>query len=290
MTSRALPFAVSLRCAAVLALAALPWGAASPTAAADAVPRWSAPVPPPAIVVSGFAAPPEPWAAGHRGVDFAADAGAAVLAAGDGVVTFAGVVAGRGVISIDHSPPSGGSASSGPSLRTTYEPVIAAVEAGQPVVRGQQIGTLEPGGTHCPVGCLHWGVRDLAAEDAALVAGGLYAGAPIYRDPLTLLAPPRVRLLPRLPEPGTTQQTAALSSSALPRSALPPSALPPSALPRSAQSGSAQPSPAEPESRILTRLPDEVPPASVLAAAAVSVAVASASPLLARRRRRLTPH
>ena len=55
-----------------------------------------------------------------------------MLAAGDGVVAFAGMVAGRPVVSIDHA---GG-------LRTTYEPVDPSVGAGQAVARGSPIGTL----------------------------------------------------------------------------------------------------------------------------------------------------
>jgi murein DD-endopeptidase MepM/ murein hydrolase activator NlpD len=94
-----------------------------------------------------------------------------VLAAGDGTVVFAGMVAGRPVVSIDHT---GG-------LRTTYEPVDPWVAAGQQVARGSPIGALRTGHPGCPVqACLHWGLR----------RGGAYL------DPLLLLRPPRVRLLP----------------------------------------------------------------------------------------------
>jgi murein DD-endopeptidase MepM/ murein hydrolase activator NlpD len=94
-----------------------------------------------------------------------------VLAAGDGVVVFAGRVAGRPVVSVDHA---GG-------LRTTYEPVDAVVGAGQPVARGSPIGTLAAGHAGCPVAaCLHWGLRR----------------GETYFDPLALLRRPQVRLLP----------------------------------------------------------------------------------------------
>src|SRR5690242_1626756 len=53
-------------------------------------------------VVRGFQPPPQPWLPGHRGVDLAAPVGAIVRAAGPGVVRFAGPLAGRGVVSIDH--------------------------------------------------------------------------------------------------------------------------------------------------------------------------------------------
>jgi murein DD-endopeptidase MepM/ murein hydrolase activator NlpD len=104
-------------------------------------------------------------------VDLAGAPGAVVLAAGGGVVVFAGLVAGRPVVSIAH--PGG--------LRTTYEPVAPSVRAGLPVARGSPIGTLLPGHAGCPVAaCLHWGLR--RGES--------------YLDPLLLLTPPRIRLLP----------------------------------------------------------------------------------------------
>ena len=110
------------------------------------------------------------WMRDHKPL-LSALLGAAVLAAGDGTVAFAGMVAGRPVVSIDH--PGG--------LRTTYEPVDASVGAGQPVVRGSPLGALAAGHAGCPVAaCLHWGARRGEA----------------YLDPLSLLIPPQVRLLP----------------------------------------------------------------------------------------------
>lgn len=123
-------------------------------------------------VTRPFQPPPRPWLPGHRGVDLAGSPGVLVLAAGAGVVAFAGSVAGVGVVSIDH--PGG--------LRTTYEPVTPLVPAGARVVAGQPIGTLLPGHEGCPLdACLHWGLR----RDG----GG-------YLDPLLLLGLARVRLYP----------------------------------------------------------------------------------------------
>jgi murein DD-endopeptidase MepM/ murein hydrolase activator NlpD len=123
-------------------------------------------------VLRRFEPPPTPYAAGHRGVDLEARAGPVVLAAGSGVVTFAGPVAGRGVVVIAH--PDG--------IRTEYEPVAALVVAGQAVARGQPIGRLVGRHDRWPPGrCLHWGAR---RGDA-------------YLDPLLLLRPlGPVRLLP----------------------------------------------------------------------------------------------
>jgi murein DD-endopeptidase MepM/ murein hydrolase activator NlpD len=95
-----------------------------------------------------------------------------VLAAGEGVVVYAGSLAERGVASVDHA---GG-------LRTTYEPITAVVRPGQRVRRGQPIGRLEAGHPGCPAGaCLHWGLRRGRA----------------YLDPLLLVRSGPVRLLPR---------------------------------------------------------------------------------------------
>lgn len=53
-------------------------------------------------VVDWFRAPRSEWGPGNRGWEFATGGGESVLAVGDGVVAFAGPVAGRGVVTIDH--------------------------------------------------------------------------------------------------------------------------------------------------------------------------------------------
>ena len=144
--------------------------AAQPTAAAAGA-AWTAPMAGTLVVTRPFEPPPTPFAAGHRGVDLGGTPWSPVLAAGDGVVVFAGMVAGRPLVSIDHA---GG-------LRTTYEPVQPSVSAGQRVPRGSPIGTLSAGHTGCPrEACLHWGLRR----------------GETYLDPMSLLEIPRIRLLP----------------------------------------------------------------------------------------------
>lgn len=160
--------------AVVIAVVALASGPAS--SAAPAPGRWSpaevfAP-PLPLDVLVPFRAPATRYGPGHRGVDLAASEGATVLAAADGTVVYAGPVAGRGVVSIEHR---GG-------MRTTYEPVRALVGAGDEVTRGQPIGVLEAGHASCaPAVCLHLGAR---LPDR------------VYLDPLALFRPWRVRLKP----------------------------------------------------------------------------------------------
>ena len=57
----------------------------------------------PAQVLRRFDPPPEPWLAGHRGVDVGGVPGMLVRAAGAGTVVFAGKVGGRGVASVAHT-------------------------------------------------------------------------------------------------------------------------------------------------------------------------------------------
>lgn len=123
----------------------------------------------PVAVVRPFAPPSVPWGSGHRGVDLAFGAGAPVRAAAAGVVAFAGTVVDRPVVSIDHAD----------GIRTTHEPVVPTVAAGDVVERGDVIGTLAAG--HCASPCLHFGAR---------------TGPDAYLDPLLLLHDPVVRLFP----------------------------------------------------------------------------------------------
>jgi len=110
--------------------------------------RWLWPVGPPVLVVAPFRAPPTPYAAGHRGIDLAAAPGASVVAPASGVVSFAGPVAGREVLSIDH----------GDGVVSSMEPVEAGVVAGDAVRAGEPVAIVSTGG-HCDDGCVHLGVR-----------------------------------------------------------------------------------------------------------------------------------
>ncbi|MBT2446927.1 M23 family metallopeptidase [Streptomyces sp. ISL-43] len=152
-----------------LSLAAAP---APPGAPGTAGPPGARPLPAPLTVLRWWDPPPTPYAAGHRGVDLAAPVGAELRAVGPGRVHYAGLVAGRGVLSL--TLPNG--------LRTTYEPVRPLVAEGAEVTTGQVVALLTDG-THCPRSCLHWGL--LRAET--------------YLNPLSLLPHPTPRLLPLNP-------------------------------------------------------------------------------------------
>lgn len=114
--------------------------------------------------------PEAQWGPGHRGIDLLGTVGQRVLAIGDGTVSFAGMVAGRGVVVLDHG-----------RLRSTYEPVTPQVRRGDQVTGGQVIATLAAVQSHCPpAACLHLGVRR----------------GDVYLDPLSLLGAQQVRLKP----------------------------------------------------------------------------------------------
>nr|WP_246284204.1 M23 family metallopeptidase [Nocardioides perillae] len=141
-----------------------------PAGSAGGTPEGVWPLDPRPAVVGAFAPPPSPWAAGHRGVDLSGRVGQPVRAALAGTVRFAGTLAGRGVLVVGHG-----------ATRTTYEPVAALVVVGARVARGEVVGVLEGGGSHCaPAACLHWGWRR----------------GERYLDPLLLVGGGPVRLLP----------------------------------------------------------------------------------------------
>jgi murein DD-endopeptidase MepM/ murein hydrolase activator NlpD len=130
------------------------------------------PLEPRPVIARAFDPPVTRYSAGHRGVDLVGSSGQTVRAAAAGRVTFAGRLAGRGVVVVSHG-----------STRTTYEPVLADTRVGTLVAAGDALGTLEAFGSHCaPTSCLHWG----------LIEGDTYL------DPLSLVGAGPVRLLPLL--------------------------------------------------------------------------------------------
>jgi murein DD-endopeptidase MepM/ murein hydrolase activator NlpD len=118
-----------------------------------------------APVVDPFRPPPGPYAAGNRGIEYATVPGSPVRAAADGVVTFAGPVAGQLHVTVGHAD----------GIRTSYSYLASiAVVRGQRVRRGQPVGTA--------AARLHVGARR----------------GDIYLDPASLWSrgPPRVVLVP----------------------------------------------------------------------------------------------
>lgn len=121
-------------------------------------------------VLRPFDAPAQRWLPGHRGVDLGGVAGEPVRAVADGVVAFSGVIAGVGVLSVQH--PDG--------LRSTYQPVRDGIARGTQVSAGQVLGMLGGQGHCLPRICLHLGAKRGEA----------------YLDPLLLLQGWEVSLLP----------------------------------------------------------------------------------------------
>lgn len=127
------------------------------------------------VIVAPFDRPEQRWLPGHRGIDLAGVAGEPVLAVEAGVVTFSGVIAGVGMVSLTHRN----------GLRSTYQPVSSEVARGDRLARGQQLGTLGADGSHCaPRDCLHLGA---------------VRGRDDYVDPTPLLLGVELSLLPVAP-------------------------------------------------------------------------------------------
>jgi len=111
----------------------------TPVQAAPAL-RYEPPVDAP--VTDSFRAPDGPYGAGNRGLEYETVPGAPVQAVADGVVAFAGPVAGRLVVSVQH--PDG--------LRSSLTGMATlAVVTGAEVRGGQALGTAARG--------LHLGIR-----------------------------------------------------------------------------------------------------------------------------------
>ena len=101
------------------------------------------------VVARPWEAPADDYSAGHRGIDVRASIGTPAVAVADGTVSFAGPVAGRSVVSVDH----------GGGLVSTVDSVSPEVSAGDSVSQGDVVGRVAVG--HCPAidPCVHLGAR-----------------------------------------------------------------------------------------------------------------------------------
>ena len=144
--------------AITLAIAfAMTCGAATcaPAGAAAGPPVYRPPTDAP--VLDPFRPPPEPWLPGNRGIEYATTVGSPVRAIGPGAVAFAGPVAGRLVVTVNH--PDG--------VRSSYVGLAGiAVSVGDRVDAGQIIGL--------SADRLHLGVR---RGDRYLDPAGLWGSA-----------------------------------------------------------------------------------------------------------------
>lgn len=120
---------------------------------------------PPALL-EPFRAPPEPWLAGHRGVDLQASPGDVIRAPADGMIAFSGRVGGKDVVSVRHG-----------MFASTFEPAVSDLTVGAAVARGSPFATVSGHSDHCDGRCLHWGIK---------------AGDQTYRNPAELAGRHRI--------------------------------------------------------------------------------------------------
>lgn len=109
---------------------------------------WIWPIDGPRRVTAPYRAPAHAYGAGHRGIDVAAPVGTTVRAPAAGIIAFRGTVVDRPLLTVTHDD----------GLVTTFEPVESSLRPGDPVARGDALGTVGTGG-HTPSGSLHVGVR-----------------------------------------------------------------------------------------------------------------------------------
>lgn len=121
-------------------------------------------------VIKAFKSPPQPWLSGHRGVDLRVDADVSttIRAPMDGIISFAGNVAGKKVVSVRHG-----------TRTSTFEPAQTSLAVGAPVSRGNAVARVEGHSDHCDATCLHWGVKTADGS---------------YLDPESLASPHRIVL------------------------------------------------------------------------------------------------
>lgn len=132
--------------------------AALASSAARSEGRWAWPIDPPHRILSGFQAPQTRYSAGHRGIDIAASAGAAVRAPSDAEVYFSGTVVDRPVLTLETDA----------GVLVSMEPVAGSIALHTRVRAGDVVGTVGSGG-HCDRGCVHLGVRVAGAYVSPLL-------------------------------------------------------------------------------------------------------------------------
>lgn len=125
-------------------------------------------------VVAHFDPPEAKWLRGHRGIDLAAQVDQTVRAPAAGVIHFAGMVAGRPVLTIQL--PNGDLVS--------MEPLDSDHRRGEQVAAGEKLGVITADPGHCaPQSCLHVGLRRAGNYLNPLILW------PQYLQPIVLLPP-----------------------------------------------------------------------------------------------------
>lgn len=151
-----------------LVVTASPVNASITTSAPWLIPPVDAPV------TRAFEAPVTRWGSGHRGIDYEVDPGTAIRAVADGVVVFAGDVAGTKAVTIAH-------ANGSESTYTDLSEVL--VTTGESVEQGFWVG--RAGRAHASVGGFHLGVKvDGAYVNPQALMGPIDTSSAIRLAPL----------------------------------------------------------------------------------------------------------
>lgn len=125
-----------------------------PRAVASGESSWRLPFETPHRLVRQYLQPASDYSAGHRGVDYAVTKDDIIVAPSDGVVSFAGRLVNRPVLTLNHT---GG-------LKAEFEPACTTLAVGDFILAGDPIGTACPADVdyvqHCPDSmCLHFSMR-----------------------------------------------------------------------------------------------------------------------------------
>jgi hypothetical protein len=116
-----------------------------------------------ARVAREFLLPEQIWLAGHRGVDLLVQEAESLLSPEDAVITFAGSVAGKNVVSLQSE-----------HWLHSFEPAVTEYAVGETVSRSSAFAIAQGVSDHCESTCVHWGVRDVQKiyRDPAILASG----------------------------------------------------------------------------------------------------------------------
>jgi murein DD-endopeptidase MepM/ murein hydrolase activator NlpD len=132
-------------------------------------------------IIRFFEPPPTPYSAGHRGIDIAVPFGTPIHAPADGIVTFAGWVAGAMFVTLDH----------GDGVKTSYSWLSGlVVKKGDSVHREEVIAFTGHGHPEVPTPHLHFSARlNGVYVDPLLLLKGLDLVSLIRLAPLVAFSP-----------------------------------------------------------------------------------------------------
>ena len=136
---------------------------------------WLWPVGQPAVIAD-FDPPDRPWLSGHRGVDLQASDGDELYAPADGIISFAGSVGGKSVVSVNTVTL---------CRRSSRRIPRRCRNSRETRRRHRRSGRASD---HCDGRCLHWGVRRVRLQNEGT--------ATTYLDPLARVRPMRIGLKP----------------------------------------------------------------------------------------------